>query len=98
MACGRFWGGRKIQAQLSKFRQGANATQINASQNKIGAPPPPVRLAWKDPAFLAKENPSLSKDGWIVKDGDIVGARLSAKVISEGKEAMRFSLVGFLKD
>lgn len=30
IARGRSWGGRKIQAQLSKFKQGANATQRNA--------------------------------------------------------------------
>lgn len=38
------------------------------------------------------------KGGWVLKNGDNTGVRLTTEVINQGKKELKHSLVGFLKD
>lgn len=79
IARGRSWGGRKIQAQLSKFKQGANATQRNA----YSTPPSPFRQLGLEGSCVSRKVEPLSEQGRLDCQGwrYSIGVRLSAKVI-----------------
>lgn len=90
LAHGRSSGGRKIQMQLSRFKQDKTYEPDNFSQARRGAMsmnPWSIKSAWKgdpEPQMNVTSNPSMG--GCIVKNGENLGVRLASDVINEGKK------------
>lgn len=75
LARGRSWGGRKIQVQLSKYKQDKSFVPERNSQ-ALSTEPGPTNLVWKGVLEPQTKKPfSPWKGGWVVKDGENLGVK-----------------------
>lgn len=101
LAVGRSWGGRKILVNMAKFQ----ASRHEVEEDR-GEPPCIVQTCSNvvcggdivvENAWLRKARTSKGAVGWVIDEGKEKGVRVTSWVVEE-KQALVYSLVGFLKE